>query len=163
MQVGVYAARERDGAAIRNPVDEFNDVAPVDAGEQSILPRGLHVALHDALDLGQRAVLPLVAFEPFVGDSREDVGLHRLADRRALPLRRDLARLLPSRPRLCQGHGGVAPEREATDLPAVQAIEENPASRAAVGDAQRATRIPFVEMVGLPLRGRFDAFNGSGS
>src|SRR5262249_48564177 len=155
------AAGGRDRPPVSNVVDQLERVSPTDVGDLPALPRGLHVAFNNALDLAIGSVVRLIALQPFVGDRLEAVGVRGFFARRIFALAHGLASVPPSIACFGQSHCWKVTERQPSQLAAVQPIEKSPRLLATVGDAQSEPWEALVEVVGLSLLGWFDADNGS--
>ena len=73
----VSATGKRDGAAIRNRVDQLEHVTAADGGDQPPTPCWLHVPVNDAPHFIVGTVVGLVALEPLVRHRLEAVGCRR--------------------------------------------------------------------------------------
>jgi hypothetical protein len=118
-----------------NGVDQVVDIAPSDGRDLAAFPGGLGIALDGAFDFHERAIVRLVALEPFVRYGDEAVGLSRSLMLGALALVDCGAGVASSLAGSGERHAGPASQRHALLL-AEQPVEVHPALAAAVADAQ---------------------------
>jgi hypothetical protein len=67
----VDAAGHDDGAAVRNAIDQVEDVAPADLGDLAVPPVIENLALDGALCDVMGSVPSLISAQPFLGDAGE--------------------------------------------------------------------------------------------
>ena len=136
MHVGLHAKRHDRRSSIRYSVNEIAYVATAHLGNSAMAPRWNQFAINSPLDVSQRLILGLVALQPVANNTfKINTRCLTLTDLCGIsPCRHVLTGLAPRLPSLSKRHGGISPERHATEF-APDAVEVHKAFPAAIGDA----------------------------